>query len=121
MPTFSRQGSEQSVNSATSSSQSYSRIAALPNGGYVIVWWTGDAAQDGNSGAIKAQIFDSAGLKVGAEFLVNTASFSYQTAPAVTAIADGRFVIAWDTGDSAQDGDMGAIKAQLFNADGSKL
>ena len=57
----------------------------------------------------------------GAEFLVNTTTANFQSQPTITALPDGRFVVSW-TDNSASGGDMSsfAVRAQLFNADGSK-
>ncbi len=35
-------------------------------------------------------------VKWGREFLVNTTTQSYQAEPSITALADVRFVVAWD-------------------------
>src|SRR5947209_5923590 len=57
----------------------------------------------------------------GTEFLVNSITANYQDDPAITALANGKFVATWvdksqTLGDSGNDS---AIHAQLFNADGS--
>jgi hypothetical protein len=67
-------------------------------------------ASDASSWMIRAQLFDAHSAKLGAEFLVSTTTTGHQ--PAVTALADGRFVVAWSTGSD--------IRAQVFAADGSK-
>ena len=66
--------------------------------------------------AVRAQVFDDLGNKVGAEILVNTTIASSQNEPAVTALSDGRFLIAWT---DASDGAGQDIRAQLFNANGT--
>jgi hypothetical protein len=55
-------------------------------------------------------------VKWGSEFLVNTTTADSQSDVAMTALADGRFIVTW-TDESAGDFD---IRAQIFNADGSK-
>src|SRR5688500_6236087 len=107
MPTYSKQGAELSINSATVSMQNFSRVATFASGGYIVVWNSIDNSQDGDGGAIKAQRFDVNGVPVGGEFLVNTAALGTQTTPVVTTFADGSFVIAWATTDSLQDGSVG--------------
>ena len=116
-----RVGAEFLVNTAATGFQYSSSLAALPDGGFVVTWYTTDPTQDGNSGAIKAQIFDAAGAKVGAEFLVNSQGFQNQSDPQVTALENGAFMIVWSTLDPAQDGSAMANKAQIFAADGSRL
>src|SRR5262249_39707026 len=69
--------------------------------------------------AVRAQVFHPDGWKAGEEFLVNTTTANNQTAPAITALADGRFVASW-TDFSQTDGnaDASAIHGQVFNANG---
>src|SRR5882724_6062821 len=59
--------------------------------------------------------------KWGTEFLVNTNTTGDHSNPVVTALADGRFVVAWgDNGMTGPDQDGYAVRGQIFNADGSK-
>ena len=56
----------------------------------------------------------------GDEFLVNSTAIGDQYSPTITALSDGRFVVAWDDtswigGDTSGFG----IRARVFNADGS--
>jgi len=111
-------GSEFLVNSQSSQYQFVTSIAPLVGGGFVVAWLSNDTSQDGSGTAIKAQVFDSAGGLVGAEFLINTAATSYQGDAKVAGLAGGGFVISWTTGDPAQDGSGTAIKAQVYGADG---
>lgn len=66
-------------------------------------------------------MFKNDGSKDGGEFLVNTTTISEQHFPAITALTDGRFVIAWSDF-SRTDGDTSyeAVRAQVFNANGTK-
>ena len=73
--------------------QDHPAIAALPDGGFVVVWQ--DAYRDGLDFGIFGQRFDSAAGRVGSEFLVNNYTFSQQRLPVVAAGADGSFVISW--------------------------
>ena len=115
-----KQGAEFLVNTATYGTQIFPKIAGLSNGDFVVTWQTWDSAQDGSGHAIKAQIFTATGMKQGGEFLVNTASMNNQTYPKITALANGGFVVTWETWDSAQDGNGYGIKAQVFSAAGVK-
>ena len=115
-----KQGGEFLVNTAKTGDQYFPTIAALANGGFVLTWVTNDTTQDGSGNAIKAQLFTAAGVKQGAEFLVNTATVGGQTFPTVTSLANGGFVVTWQTGDPGQDGDGAAVKAQIFTAAGVK-
>ncbi|MGH6780822.1 MAG: cadherin domain-containing protein, partial [Sphingomonadaceae bacterium] len=114
-------GAEFLVNSQTNGSQYDPNIAALANGGFVVTWYTTDAAQDGNGGAIKGQMFSASGARIGGEFLVNTQSANTQREPFATGLPDGGFMVTWSTLDTMQDGSGSAIKAQVFDASGVKI
>ncbi|HYJ83995.1 MAG TPA: hypothetical protein VEW26_14275 [Allosphingosinicella sp.] len=119
--TGARVGAEFLVNSQKVDSQYDASVTALAGGGFVITWATRDAAQDGNSGAIKGQIFTASGAKVGGEFLVNTQAVDIQRDAVVTGTPDGGFVVVWTNYSSTQDGSGFAIKAQAFDSAGAKV
>ena len=50
--------------------------------------------------------FSNAQLSLSAEFQVNTTTFNSQSAPSITALADGGFVVSWTS--QGQDGPSGA-------------
>ena len=60
--------------------------------------WSGPARgrPDGNYGSVRAQRFDPAGARLGAEFQMNTFTTGYQCRP-VGGVPDGRFVVVWDS------------------------
>ncbi|MGZ8286175.1 MAG: cadherin domain-containing protein [Allosphingosinicella sp.] len=111
-------GGEILVNTLGAGDQTGAKVTSLASGGYVVTWETSDSAQDGSGTAIKARLFDSAGLPVGGEFRVNSLASQDQKEPTVTGLADGGFVVAWYTTDTAQDGAGWAIKGQRFSAEG---
>ena len=119
----SKVGGEFLVNTTTKGSQDEASVTALSNGGFVVTW--DDASRQGGDGsvsAVKAQIFDASGGKIGGEFLVNTITSSIQDAPSITALTNGGFVITWE--DFSGEGDdlsSGAIKAQIFDTGGTKV
>ena len=110
-------GGEFSVNTETEGSQFRPMVSTLPDGRFVIAWYTQDGTQDGDGFAIKAQVFDATGTPDGGEFLVNDQTVANQFDPVVSALTDGRFVIGWRTDDAAQDGDESAVKARIFTPD----
>lgn len=63
-----KSGAEFRVDSAVLGFQYSPSVTGLRDGGLVIAWFTTDAAQDGSSGAIKAQMFSASGAAIGAEF-----------------------------------------------------
>jgi hypothetical protein len=97
-------------------------IAALSDGRFVATW--ADLTQtpdDPSDGAVRGQIFNADGSKSGDEFLVNTTTLGTQKSPVVADLAEGRFVVVWqDYSATGGDTDGGAIRAQVFNSDGSK-
>ena len=119
----SKWGPEFLVNTTTSAAQIEPAIAVLAGGGFVVAW-TDDSGSGGDTSgyAICGQIFNADGSKSGGEFLVNTATASEQQNPAVTALADGGFVVAWQTNSLANGDTSGlATGAQIFNATGGRV
>ncbi|WP_395612812.1 beta strand repeat-containing protein, partial [Allosphingosinicella sp.] len=104
------QGGETLINSTTTGTQETPSIAALANGGYVIVW-TG--AGFGEAQGIFAQRFDANGVAQGGEFSVNTWSTNSDISPAVAALADGGFLVTWTSGST--------LTARRFASDGTAL
>ena len=115
-------GNEFLVNTTTASSQQSSTVTALADGHFVVAWIdTSATGGDTSDWAIRAQVFNADGSKSGAEFLVNTTTAGLQEFPSITALTNGRFVVAWDDSSQSADDTSGtAIRAQIFNTDGSK-
>ena len=63
------QASEFQVNTYTTGDQTYSSVAALPDGGFVVAW--ASLGQDGSDYGIFAQRYDASGNSVGQEFRLN--------------------------------------------------
>lgn len=102
-------GGEFLVNTFTASRQEAPEIAALDSGGFVIAW--SDSSRiggDNSKDAIKVQVFDGGGGRVGSESLVNVATAGNQQAPALAALDGGGFVVAWADG-SFVGGDASAF------------
>lgn len=104
------------VNSLTGGNQETPSVAMDSSGNYVVVWAGFDNSQDLSGYGIYGQRFDTAGNKVGPEFLVNTVTQFHQTNPVVARDADGDFVVVWES-DSA-DSSGQAVRAQRYNASG---
>ena len=119
MSTPIRFGSEFLVNTSTRGAQFSPVTTALADGRFVIAW--SDQFGDGSAEGVKAQIFRADGTKDGAEFLVNTTTAKEQDTPAITALANGGFVIAWtDSSETGGESYGSSVRAQVFNPDGSK-
>lgn len=116
-------GGQFMVNTTTTGRQEMPSIAVLASGNFVITWQDGSGqGGDSSSTSVKAQLFDSAGNKLGGEFLVNTSTSGQQGDPMVVASPDGGFIITWsDTSGEGGDADTSSIKAQLFDANGNKV
>lgn len=98
-------GGEFQVNTYTSGDQLGSDVSALENGGWVVTWMSAD--QNGVGYSFFGQEFDALGMPQGGEFEVtctlnDPASFQeqhYYRPIAVTGLADGSFVSAWQSFD----------------------
>ncbi|MCO6187036.1 tandem-95 repeat protein, partial [Rhizobium sp. L1K21] len=109
------------VNTETSGTQNRPAIVTLANGGFVITWQSADGVDDTSATGIKAQIYDANGNAVGEEFLVNSKTSGDQNVPSITALADGGFVITWQSADGVDDTSATSIKAQIFDANGDAV
>ncbi|WP_457153291.1 calcium-binding protein [Mesorhizobium sp. P5_C1] len=110
-------GSDFIVNSTATSDQSNPAITALADGRFVATWQSGDTG-DGDGYCIRARVYNADGSAGGSDFIVNSTATGYQSSPAITALADGRFVATWQSYD-AGDGSNSCIRAHIYNADGS--
>jgi hypothetical protein len=110
-------GNEFQVNSYTSGSQIYSKVAMDADGDFVVIW--NSAGQDGSSYGVYAQRYSAAGEVLGGEFKVNTYTSSTQRFSSVAMDADGDFVVTWSS--SGQDGSSWGVYAQRYSAAGEAL
>jgi hypothetical protein len=87
-----KKGGETRVKSLNTNVQSSAKpaIAALPNGRFVVVW----GGTDSSSGGIFMRLFNANGVPLGPAQRCNTTVASNQTAPPVTKLEGGGFVIA---------------------------
>ncbi len=94
-------------------------VAALEQGGYVVVWSKFTAA---NKSDVYAQSFDAVGNKLGGETLISTETVNLDTLPSVTALADGGYVVSWNsmtTSANYLNGRKNDINSVIVNADGT--
>jgi len=111
------QGTEFQVNTYTISIQEDQSITALADGGFIITWHS--YGQDGSGSGIYAQRYDANGNTQGSEFQVNTYTYANQFAPSTTALADGGFIITWQS--NVQDGSGYGIYAQRYDSSGNTV
>ena len=116
-------GAEILVNTETTGNQRISDVAALPGGGYVVTWTDSSGLGTDTSGSgVRAQLFDTLGNKVGVEFQVNSTLPGSQFNPSIVTLPSGRFVITWtDSSGLGGDSSSSAVKAQVFEANGTAL
>jgi hypothetical protein len=110
-------GTEFQVNAYTVSWQEFSSVASHADGAFVAVWAT--LGRDGSTWGVGGQRFDSAGARLGSEFLVNSYTIGDQRMPAVATDPDGGFVVAWQS--YGQDGSAEGVFAQRFDENANKL
>lgn len=105
------------VNTETIDHQRDGTITGLQGGRFVVVWqdFSGRLGDECGS-SIKAKVFGSDRELVRDEFLVNVEIRDNQADPAVAALSDGGFVVAWHDFSGTQSDDN--VKARLFGPDG---
>jgi hypothetical protein len=81
--------------STNSNPQSTPTAAVLDNGNIVVVWASMNQAALGSMKDVFGQVFTPAGQKVGAQFQVNTFTSYNQRSPAIAALNNGQFLVAW--------------------------
>lgn len=111
------QENEIMVNSYTTGIQTQPAAAGLAGGEYVVVWQS--RYQDGSGEGIYARLFNGTSNVLTDELPVNTTTDNNQAYPAVADLADGGFVIAWQS--YQQDGSGEGIYARIFDASGNPL
>ncbi|WP_454238384.1 beta strand repeat-containing protein [Pseudomonas sp. AP3_22 TE3818] len=85
------------------------------NGGYLVTW-AGQGIGDANG--IFSQLFNASGVKVGTETRINTTTTDNQLFSQVTALADGGYVVAWESSKASGQVD---VYTQRFDANGNKV
>lgn len=115
---------EFTVNSVTAGDQFDPVVTALAGGGYVILWASGSAAQNGTPSSLRAQRLDADGNKVGAEIVVDSSVNTFRDYR-IEALNGGGFAVTWadnipGDGGNGSNGAFG-ISAQLYSAAGAAL
>ena len=111
------------VNAFTPGAQNAARVASDAAGNFVVVWHSD--AQDGSAKGVFGRRFNAAGAPLTGDFQVNVYTSFFQQYPMVSALADGRFVVAWESGNTiggpTQDGNNYGSYARRFDAAGNPL
>ncbi|CAN7188527.1 M10 family metallopeptidase C-terminal domain-containing protein [Rhizobium sp. LjRoot254] len=103
------------VNTTTAGLQGEPSVAALVDGGWVVAWRSD--GQDGSGAGIYLQRYGADGATVGVETQVNTYTTGEQEGPSIAALADGGWVVTWDS--DGQDGSETGVYQQRYDADGA--
>ena len=106
---------EQKVNTYTSGVQSTVAVAPLAGGGWAVTWQSN--GQDGSGFGIYQQRYNADGSLSGTEQKVNSYTPGEQSSPSITALADGGWVVTWQS--NGQDGSGYGVYQQRYKADGS--
>ena len=109
-------GAETLVNTTTGGTQAVSSVTVLTGGGWLVTW---QSAQDGSGYGVYQQRYDANGAKVGGEAQVNTFTPGDQTAPTVTALSTGGWVVSWTS--LGQDGDREGVYQQIYSPTGQQI
>lgn len=107
-------GADVRVNSTINGTQTYPAVAALKGGGFVVTW-TSQTTSGVAGNEVYAQRYDSLGVPQGPEFTVNSTFTGSQALSSVTALADGGFLITWQSDQNSGSSD---IYARRYSASG---
>ncbi len=110
-------GAETRVNTTTANHQEKQQVTALVDGGWVISWQSG--AQDGSGKGIYQQAYHADGTKMGAETRVNTTVAGDQTNQLVTTLANGGWLVTWQT--YGATGTPSSIFQQAYDSGGAPV
>ena len=102
------------VNTYTTGAQRLPAVAVESDGDFLVAWM--GSAASGPLGVF-GQRFDSAGVRLGASFEINSHPNGLQGYPSADAAEGGGFVVVWESSD--QDGSARGIFLQRFDSAGT--
>ncbi|HUA65754.1 MAG TPA: hypothetical protein VME24_07900 [Alphaproteobacteria bacterium] len=85
------------VSTFTNNFQNSPAVATLANGNVIVVWTSYDQAASNSQEDVYGQLFSTNGTRIGTNFLINVFTTYNQKSPAVAALANGEFVVAWSS------------------------
>ncbi len=110
-------GGEFQINSITTGEQTQPRVAGA-NGGFVVAW--ASEALDGDGYGIAVRLFDSVGLPLDSEVLVNEITTGDQVKPAVQGLPNGQYLVVWEDR-SGSDGSIAGISERILDVNGNPV
>ena len=111
-------GGEFTVDAEVQSDQALPVVTGLSGGGFVVAWQDSTPATGEPDTLIRAQMFDAAGVAVGASLVVSGTGAGERDYPAITSLPDGGFVVTWQHFVTATNSE---IKAQFYDGAGAKV
>ncbi len=108
-------GGEAQVNATATSDQMYPAVSALAGGGWIVTW--ASLTQDGGGFGIYQRRYDAQGATTGPDVLVNATTADNQTYPSVTGLANGGWVVTWQS--NLQDGAKYGVYQRVYDAQGA--
>ncbi len=123
-------GAERQVNTYTDNDQGKASVAALSDGGFIVVWqsgkwdndtnfWDAYQGQDGSGSGVYAQRFDANDNPVGLETQINTYTQDSQGYQRVAGLSDGGYVITWISENQVSGDSDWDVYAQQFDVSGN--
>ncbi|WP_299978197.1 Ig-like domain-containing protein [uncultured Pseudoteredinibacter sp.] len=109
-------GPETQINVYTESNQQRPAISELDDGGYIITWMSN--GQDGSGEGVYMRLFNAEGIAVTGDVRVNDSTIDSQANPSITTLSDGRFIVSWDTENSAG---QNQAMAKIYDDQGRSL
>ena len=83
---------------------------AANDSSFLVVW---PSVNDGSSFGIAGRRFDTAGAPVGASFVINSYTTSFQTAPKIATAPDQSFVVVWESRFGGPGDEYGIVMRRL--------
>lgn len=112
--------SSRQINTTAQGEQSNPQVTRLVDGNLVVVWQQNTKNAAGGYDVVM-QLLDPTGTqKIGLEQLVSQRNINNQDSPQVTALADGGYLVVWESNQGKDlDNDGDGVFARRYSADGS--
>lgn len=104
------------VSTFNSTFQAHPQIATLTNGNVIVVWQSFDQAGSNSLWDVYGQMLTTNGTAIGTNFLINVSTTYNQHSPAVAALNNGGFVVAWAAETGASVGQVSASNSVNYAA-----